>query len=393
MNAIDLLSDEFRRTTDEVYPALHDSGELAFDARTGAYYVWGREPAHSVLTDHDTFASGLRQPPARSIYGAATMIFTDPPGHGRLRKAFGPFLAAKAVHDLDEELDRHIADMLERGLASGDFDAMALICRPLPVIAICNLVGIPTDRWSELEAWSNAVVEVSGGPDGARRRRSSARSLRTFFADLARDEGQPDPQVASAHRSLAATGLTDDEVAAGLMLLLIAGHETTAGFLGNVVHLLATHPHLLEIARSDPDAFVDEALRLVGPVLALRRITTRPASVGDTPIPEGATVIVLPAAANRDPRVYRSPGTFDLDRASEPPALAFGFGIHRCAGARLALLEARKLARAIGSGLGEIRMRGDAVDYVRSVFVRRPVRLDVRATPRTRPATTEAERQ
>ncbi|MEY2419987.1 MAG: hypothetical protein QOI95_54 [Acidimicrobiaceae bacterium] len=383
MTLVDLLSSEFRRDPSATYERLHDGGEVGRDGRLGVYYVWGRAAAQMVLTDTTTFSSTLRQPPERTMYGAKTMIFSDPPDHTELRRQFGPFLAGESLDHAASELRSEVASMVAATATGTCIDAMSAICRPLPVMAICRVVGLNVDNWEMLESASNAIVAVSGGAQGARRRRAAAEMLQDYFRELSvRDLADLPHPTRSAYERLRASSMQEPELAAGLMLLLIAGHETTAAFLGNLVILLAENPQLLNQFTDAPPRFVDEALRLVGPIVALRRVSTLPSVVGGVEIPSGATVVVLPAAANVDPRRYSSAQTFMLDRSNEPPPLAFGFGIHRCAGSRLATLEATLLLSALAEMRASFELLSDPVKYVPSAFVRRPSELYVRAWSR-----------
>lgn len=380
MTELDLLADDFRRDPQATYERLHESGVAGRDRRLGVRYVWGRDEAQRVLGDVATFSSALRQPAEQTMYGARTMIFSDPPYHTELRRQFAPFLGQQAIEDAELALSGKVAAMVTQHGWDEPFDAMAAICRPLPVMAICRLIGLGMDEWRELEAASGAIVELSGGPEGARRRRTASRALRARFAALHAEVAGVDvaPTTRAAYERLESSGIGDAEVAAGLMLLLIAGHETTAAFLGNLLVLLSAEVELLQRFERAPQSFVDEALRLVGPIVALRRIARVPAVIAGEEVAPGATVVVLPAAANRDPRVYTDPNRFSLDRDDEPPALAFGFGIHRCAGARLAMMEAKLLLRSLVESDTRFAVCEGGFDYVPSIFVRRPATLGLR---------------
>jgi cytochrome P450 len=377
---LDLLDPAFRRDPYPAFRALHEVGEVHRDRRLGVFHVVGREAAGAVLGDSATYASGLRQPGERTMYGAPTMIFSDPPDHGALRRAFAPFVAPSAVREALSAIEEPLTVL--RRPPAGPFDVMEAVCRPLPVLAICHILGLEPEAWRPLEEASNRVVNVSGGPDGARLRRQGAADLQAAFAAFV-DERRAGPARCPADEEVVrlVARLDAPTVAAGAMLLLIAGHETTAGLLGNMIHLIATQPELLELARTAPRGLVEEALRLVGPVLALRRITTCDTELASVPIPAGATVVVLPAAANRDPRAYASPDMASLERADEPTPIAFGYGNHHCLGARLARFEAEAVLAALASAPSHLELAEPEVHYVPSAFVRRPARLVLRARP------------
>lgn len=375
---LDLLDPAFRRDPFPAFRSLHELGEVHHDSRLGVFLVVGRQAAGTVLNDPDTYSSALRQPGDRTVYGAPTMIFTDPPDHSLLRRAFARLVSSAALVEALAAVEEPLGIL--RDPPADPFDVMEAVCRPLPVLAICHVLGLEPEAWRPLEAASNRVVNVSGGPDGARlRRRASADLQDSFKAFVEERHGRlarcpADEEIVTLIERLGAP-----RVAAGAMLLLIAGHETTAGLLGNMIHLLATQPELLAPARSSPRPLLEEVLRLVGPVLALRRIATRDTELASVPIPSESTVVVLAAAANRDPAAYASPDRVSLDRGHEPSPLAFGFGVHHCLGARLARMEAEAVLTAVTDSKTRLHLVEPKVDYVPSAFVRRPARLVLRA--------------
>ena len=374
---IDLLDDEFRRDPWPVFRRLHEGPEIVQDARFGAYHAVSSAAARAVLSRTQTYVSALRQPAEKGMYGARTMIFSDGADHRMLRRSFAPLLSPRRLAEVEHRVELAVDSLLATAVGGGSFDAMELICRPLPVMTICELLGLDLAHWPELQEASDAIVALSDGADGARTRRLLARWMQDYFRDFVSGSRSRDPEVAAL---LGSMDLEPDEVAAGAMLLLIAGHETTAGLLGNLLALLGTDG-AARTALADPatdlEAFVDEVLRFVGPVQALRRIAAVEDDVAGVSIPAGATVVVLLGCANRDPRVHDAPDVFRVDRADEPGHLAFGHGPHLCLGARLARLETMALLERFVERSLDVEPHQDAVEYVRSVFVRGPRRLPI----------------
>jgi cytochrome P450 len=378
--AVDLLDDAVRADPWPVYRRLHDGPEVVRDPRLGTYQVVSHSACRVVLGDPATFSSALRQPLDQSIYGAATMIFSDGDLHRSLRRAFASLVGPTAVDALQPAVDRAVTDLVDRAGVGVEVDAIAALCRPLPVITICTLLGIEERDWPELEAASDAIVAISGGPDGARTRKALARWMQGYFRAFVTDAPSRPDRKSPGAEALRSVGLEGDALSAGAMLLLIAGHETTTGLLGNMLLLLATDDRAATAAHTgemSDEAFVDEVLRLVGPVQALRRVTTRAAEVHGVGLPAEASVVVLPGCANRDPRAFPDPEAFRRDRPRPSGAIAFGFGAHHCLGARLAALEATALLAALRTRGLSVVLRSTNLQYVRSVFVRRLVHLPV----------------
>lgn len=369
-----LLSPEFLHNPYRFYARLHDEGPVCWSSENGAFLVGAYQAARTVLADSATFSSSLRQDPRSTVYGGRIMIFSDPPLHTTLRRFWAPSLGRRALEHLQSVVSRETWSRVTRAFASEEFEVVQAIARPVPLVAICALLGLDVARWAELGEASDAIVSLSGGPEGSRRRRELAARLREAFHDHLREQ---------------TGGVECDDLdlrVAGMMLMLIAGHETTTSFLANLLLLLADEPWIVEevgAGSANVASVVEEALRLVGPIKALRRVAVETGVIDGVEIPRGKTVIVLPGAANRDPSVFFDAATFRLDRdVAAAPALAFGFGIHQCLGSMLAKIEASALMMNVADVLAGRRLRRgtSAVEYVESVFVHGPRLLQMRIT-------------
>ncbi|GLW56352.1 cytochrome P450 [Kitasatospora phosalacinea] len=285
----------------------------------------------------------------------ASLLGTNGAAHERLRgpltAAFAPRraaeLAAGVEKTVDELLDR-FADALSGG-ATADFQA--LVGYPLPVAVVGELLGVPRadrEEFHHLGRDAARLLEPARSDEDWQRADAAVTALRAYFAGLLRERrARPAGDLASVLPACSGgeRPLGESELADLLVLVFVAGFETTAGLLGTAVHALLTHPGQAALLRADPGLLpgaVEEALRWDGPVLMTERLALRPVEIGGVPVPAGGSVTAVLGAANRDPRRHPDPDAF-LVRRPDVHVLSFGAGPHYCFGAALARLEAAAL--------------------------------------------------
>ncbi len=277
------------------------------------------------------------------------MLFRDPPDHTRLRRLVNRAFTPRRMALLEASITTLAAELLEPLAGRRRFDVMDDFAYPLPARVICELIGLPpTDH--ELIATHGRDLAVGLDPlptaDELRRADAAVTALRAHLAEpIARRRAQPGDDLLSDLVAVADDGdrLTEDELVATVVLLLIAGHETTANLIGNALVALDDDPTARAAMAHDAavaETGVDELLRLDPPVQITARFPFADTELGDHVVPAGSFVVVGLAAANRDPRVFADPDRLDLTR-SPNPHLAFGAGAHHCVGAALARIEAR----------------------------------------------------
>ena len=279
---------------------------------------------------------------------AAHLLNLDPPDHTRLRRLVSKAFTPRRVADFEPRVVE-IADRLLDALGSEPVDLVRAYAFPLPVIVICEMLGVPPEDQPIFHEWANGMIDRSGPRGGVGR---SVKRVRGYLKELIRkkrlalpaDPAKDDLLSALIRASDHGEHLTEDEAAAMAFILLFAGFETTSGLIGNGTLALLTHPEQLAKLQSDPgllEAAVEELLRYDGPVeFGTWRFTTEPITVGGVSIPAGEPVLAVLAAADRDPARFTDPDVLDLSR-DEGGNLALGHGIHFCLGAPLARLEGR----------------------------------------------------
>ncbi|WP_407940426.1 cytochrome P450 [Micromonospora auratinigra] len=313
-----------------------------------------RDARFGVMDDdlRDQFLPGWRESPA-VLSISRSMLRTNPPDHSRMRRlaagAFTPRRIAAMRDVVVAQADELIDGMLARGRDGAAVDFMAEFAYPLPVGVICALLGVPAADRPLFRRWATdltGVLEPEITPEELAVADRGATELRGYFTELVaarRRAPADDLTTALVQAHDGGERLSGDELLANLIVLLVAGFETTTNLLGNGLVVLLAHPREAAHLAGHPEfaaGYVDELLRYDSPVQLTSRMSTEPARYGGVDMPAGTWLIVMLGAANRDPRRYPEPQRFDPWRPQIHP-LSFGAGPHYCLGAGLARLEAQ----------------------------------------------------
>jgi pimeloyl-[acyl-carrier protein] synthase len=287
-----------------------------------------------------------------------SMLFRDPPDHTRLRALVNRAFAPVVVRDLAPRIQTIVSELADDLEGRGEADFMAAFARPLPVVVIAELLGVPLADREDFRRWSDILVRASDGPvaqASADATHSAWQAVHEYFDRLSGERrGQPTEDLLSRLIAAEEVGdrLSHAELLETCVLLLIAGHETTMNLLGNGLAALLSAPGEVERLRQDPglvESAVEEMLRFDAPVqIATFRYAGEAIELGGQGIERGDHVTCLIGSANRDPAVFAEPDRFDIAR-SPNRHLAFGRGIHFCLGAPLARLEAALAVRELTS--------------------------------------------
>jgi cytochrome P450 len=304
----------------------------------------GAPPADDVVADDVGIDVDELEPD--SFVGANTMLTADPPDHERLRRVVNRAFTPRSIAAIEPRV-REVARELLAPVAKGEpFDLVADFAAPFPTIVIAELLGIPPEDGDQFRAWSEAVTgtDVRGRLTPEEHQRAGT-DLRRYLADqVAARKGAPTDDLIG--RMVVANEdqiMSDAEVVAACVLLLIAGNETTMRLIANMTLALSRNRDQLERLVADPELIasgIEETLRFDGPVQMLFRGAKRDHVVGDVEIPKGEFVLTMLGAANRDPEAFVDPDVFDVGR-TDNLHIAFGHGIHYCLGAPLARRETR----------------------------------------------------
>lgn len=274
-----------------------------------------------------------------------SLLATDPPVHTRLRKSVSGVFTARRIERLKPRIEQITQALLDTIAPKGHADLMAEFAIPLPITVICELLGIPDADRDAFRRWSVALVMPPADPGTLALAAAAQADLARYFAELiVRKRAKPGDDLLTA-LALAAgdSRLSDRELQAMAILLVLAGHETTANLIGTGTLSLLRHPDQMAAIRDNPELLpgaVEELARFAGPIsLGVARFTRRKVVLGKHAIPAGEMVMFALAAASRDPSRYDHPDDLDVSRVQRPH-LAFGHGLHYCLGAPLARAEA-----------------------------------------------------
>ncbi|MFI8339180.1 cytochrome P450 [Streptomyces sp. NPDC085639] len=321
----------------------------------------------------------------------------DPPDHDRLRRItnrpFGPPHSPHRVHDMRGELDGIVTGLID-GIAGADslerIDLVDQFSYPFPVTVICRLLGVPHEDEPRFHGWADTIAaSLDPDPDADPGERPKAATdaqmeLGMYLAGLIEERRKnPGEDMLS---QLAAAGEEPDgsmstlEAVSTAALLLIAGHETTVNLITNGMLTLLRHPDVLQRLRAEPQLsvpIVEELLRYEPPVQLLpRRSTLADIEVCGVNIPKGATVSLILASGNRDPKRFENPDRFDPDRG-DIQHLGLGSGIHSCFGAPLARQEAQLALSELARRLENPRLLEDPPPYRQNAVLRGPRHLPI----------------
>jgi cytochrome P450 len=352
----------------QAYAALREQAPVRLVVQPDGlpvYYVSGYAEVRAALNDDRLAhhlrhaapamaAAGMPLDPQRIQFGGAHMLHSDPPEHPRLRKLVSRAFTAARVEALRPAVRRLVADLVDALPEHGEADLHESLAYPLPVLVICELLGVPPADRIAFRQWSNATLGSDFATDLPMSREEGKRRLREYMADLVAakrrnlDPADPDsaPDLITALIQLRMRdgddALTEDELVATAFILLIAGQESTVNFLGMAMLGVSTDPALLRTLRDRPESvrpIFEELLRYDGPVQrAVIRTALTDINLGGVTIPAGSVVCLGLASANRDERQFACAAEIDPER-TDNPHVGFGHGRHFCLGAPLARME------------------------------------------------------
>ncbi|MGA0154105.1 MAG: cytochrome P450 [Ilumatobacteraceae bacterium] len=324
----------------------------------------GNEP-----TDELGMAKRARR---RSRTGSKSILNLDPPDHTRLRRLVSKAFTPSAIERLRPRVQQLVDDVLDRAASQGGFELVDELAFPIPFQVISDLLDMPTNRADELRDWSQIItfaLEPTSTLEGLDRVDAAFAELIPYLIDVVESRRRsPGDDLLSALLAVEDQGdtLSMPELMSFVVLLYIAGHETTVNLIGNSVNALLNHPDQLAAWHADPSIgsrAVDECLRFDGPVQQTVRVPMVPVTYqgldGPIVVDPGTIVTTVLGAADHDPTVFADPHSLRLDRPNANRHVAFAAGIHYCLGASLARLEAEIAVGSLVTRFPTMRSVGD----------------------------------
>jgi pimeloyl-[acyl-carrier protein] synthase len=365
------LSPRVYRNPYPTYAKLRVRDPVHWNILSQSWVISRYRDIDAILRDHTRFSNDARHRRRLSpvLASAAyprgpSMLFLDPPDHTRLRALVQQAFTPRAIDALGPRIRQIAEHLLDEIADPAAFEAMEALARPLPMLVMAELLGVPTEDRARFQMWSRQrarVLEPTITPREQREAAQAAEALDDLFLGLIeRRQVEPRDDLLSALAVAETAGdqLTRDELVVMLRLLLVAGNETTTNLIGNGLLALLRHPDQLQLVRCDPGLMVgavEEMLRYDAPAQVDGRTALADTEIGHRPIRKGQGVVLLIGSANRDPEVFSHPDRLDISRR-ETGHIAFGRGIHHCLGAPLARLEARIVFEVLLERFTEIHL-------------------------------------
>lgn len=398
MSAIDLFHPDFYSNPYPTYARLREESPVHWDDRAKRWFI-SRYADVAAMTNHPGISVARVPPTARleamglgvmdPVYGIMRqqMNFIDPPDHTRIRglvhKAFTP----AAINALRRDIQNITDALLDEIQGAEGADLMKQFAYPLPVIVIAQMLGVSLEDRDQFKMWSTDFAELVGNPMRPMERlleirKSSFELVDYLRAAVARLRKAPEDNVMSALAQVEERGdiLTEDELLANAVFLLVAGHETTTNLIANGLLSLMRSPAEMKRLRDDPallPSAIEEFLRFESPLQMVGRIAKEDIEVGGVTIPRGQVIALVLGSANHDPSMFSDPDRLDIGR-KENKHLAFSQGIHYCIGAALARIEGQIAIGTLLRRFGALSLEREAQDWQQNLSFRGLRSLPVR---------------
>jgi cytochrome P450 len=407
-------SDRWRDDPYPMYRELRDRAPVHYSPDSNTWTISRHEDVVAVLKETDLFSSKVRggqMEAAMSDLSVAAkvqlfarfvskmraapwtmrrsrmLIQEDGAVHLRMRDLVNRGFTPRQIQRLEPRIRTLVADCLAELSTKPQFDLVTELNIPLPVTVIAEMLGVEPEKRHAFKHWSDAIITGATGSALSNPLDSGVldamAELRAYLRPIVRERRRrPADDLISTlvGAEVDGEGLADYEIFLFVLLLLVAGNETTTNLLGNAVDALLAHPDQLARVCADPrlvPGLVEETLRFDGPIQFLMRRTTRETTLQGQTIPAQASVVVLLGSANRDERRFPEPDRFDVGRDARGH-VAFGFGAHFCLGASLARLEAKAALEALVPELPRFARVRPEREFLDSYLIRGRVRLDLR---------------
>ena len=378
--------------------------EFVADPYPTYHRLRAEDPVHQsplgfwVLTRYEDVVSVLRDPrlikepiaafvaarfglPAPPTGMGLSMLDRDPPDHTRLRGLVSKAFTPRVIERLRPHIQQIVDGLLDRVEGERGMDLIEQFAYPLPVIVICEMLGVPVADHERFKGWGLDIARgldaIMLPPDSPVAERSvvARRALAAYFRELIaerRAAPRDDMLTRLVEAEEAGDKLSENELLATCILLLIAGHETTVNLIGNGSLALLRHPDQRRRLQEDPGLIVtavEELLRFDGPVQRTSRIPSEDVTIGGKIIGKGEMVMPFIGAADRDPAQFPEPDRLDIGRADNRH-IAFGWGIHFCIGAPLARVEGQIALNTLLRRRPRLALATDTPEYRQSLTLR-----------------------
>lgn len=343
-------------------PAVH------YNPRTNLWVISRYDDVRAALRANDVLSSADGIMPFRAP-GIPMMVTTDEPDHMRLRRIVSKNFTRGELDKWKPAIRHHVDGLLAEMVNKPFVDAAAELAVPLPLGVLTRMLGVPPEDDALFTEMSNDLLKLARMNFSFSAREYApllkalptlAKLSRYFSAQLETKRSNPGGTDLLSKLSASADeeALTDSELFWFILMLLIAGIKTTTNLIAGTILSLAEHPEQFQLLRQDPQLIpsaIEEQLRYTSPAQGAFRTAVSPYQIGETVIPKGARMVLLEGAANRDPRKYNEPDSYDI-RRNPTDNVAFGYGIHVCIGAYIARIETQRVLEFLVEHVADIRL-------------------------------------
>lgn len=350
---VDLFSDEALVDPWPRYQSIRDAGPAVYLDRYDMWALSRYDEIRASLRDWESFSSaqGTALNAAANGRTDGRLLTSDPPEHDQLRGVLAHRLLPRQLRGIGDMIQERADEIVDEVVAGGVFDTVTDLAQALPLSIVLDLIGLPNEGRENVMKWADAAFAAQG-PEGQEAVDAFPvlEEQINYLINTATKEQLAPGSMGRAIYQAADEGKIPQSSCVRLMsAYLTAGLDTTINAIGNAVYYFSQHPEQWDMVRKDPaiipNAF-NEVLRIESPVQFFTRVSTRDVAFGDTTVPEGSRFLMMFASANRDERRWTDPTTFDVQRDSREH-LAFGHGVHGCAGQALARVEGHAMLTAL----------------------------------------------
>ena len=363
----DLTSEEVLANPYPTYQRLRERDPVHRMRLVDAWVLTRYDDVQAVLQDHRRFSNQEAGAGDREYTKDRSMLDLDPPDHTRLRSLVSKAFTPRSVAALGPRIEKIVEELLDEVEGEDRFDLIDSFAFPLPIIVIAEMLGVPAEDLDRFKDWSNDIVlslePILTREQRDRFRRSEQELYEYFEGIIAKRRQDPQDDLVSALIAAEEEGdrLSHGELLATLLLLLVAGNETTRNLIGNGMLALLRNPDALQRLWGQRDLIepaIDELLRYDSPVQLDGRTALEDVEIGGKLVRSGQQVVCVVGAANRDPAAFSDPDRLDIGR-QEKSHISFGRGIHYCLGASLATLEGRIAFEGLLERFSSIRLAAE----------------------------------
>ena len=365
------------------YARLRRRNPVHRSAILGSWVLTRHEDVLATAKNHACFSNDPRWrratasvlPPAPDDY---SILLVDPPEHTRLRKVVAKVFTRARLSALGETIDQTASELVERAFKQRSFDWIGDVAAPAATRGMLSMAAIPRCDHNRWENWSRdraGLLEMIATRKQRKAAHRAGGEIQRYFTTLLQERMRStgtDAVSMLAREAAAGDRISSVEACDMLMVLMVAGIETTTNLIGNGMLALLRHPGQMRLLREEPTRVreaIDEMLRYDSPVQTDFRVAKSEVAIGRHTIKPGDGIILLTGSANRDESAFRNADTFDITRKASRH-LSFGHGVHQCIGAELARMEASAVFTAALREPATIKLAGGDPRYRTSTVIR-----------------------